>query len=281
MRMRPAGWSRGDAGLAALAAAGAPPPPPVRESGRLEPAPGGEGVIHDQVTAVSVERDGTAHFHDEPDADIHLSPLLHAFGSFTELRHGLGSMIDRWYADPYATARGGRFEDLPPDEKAVPGACDHFGECAMAPSTPPQGRAPDMATVPVAGGKLDLTGWLMRKTVGDPYASRKRALLDATIDERAARGATVRAAQLDRSVELIRRNLGHLWATEHDPAARRAALFLMWDECAEGDGPLGEAGARARAQVIGWIHAHVPEGYSPDELAALNAHRQSAQPFVP
>src|SRR5262249_4112823 len=47
------------------------PPDQVFRSGRLENAGGGKGAIHDAVTVVSVERDGTAHFHDEPDIDIH------------------------------------------------------------------------------------------------------------------------------------------------------------------------------------------------------------------
>jgi hypothetical protein len=138
----------------------------------------------------------------------------------------------------------------------------------------------------IAGGNADLTAYLMRKFhVGDPFASRKRALLDATRDERGERGAAFRSEQLDRSAELMRKNLEALWATTTDPAARRATLFAMWDECAEGEGALGEAGQRARAQVIGWIGTHLPRGtrdsYSDDELSALSARRASHQPFEP
>jgi len=135
-------------------------------------------------------------------------------------------------------------------------------------------------------GKLDITSYLMRKThAGDPYASRKRALLDATFEERVAKGGEFRGEQLAHSAELVHRNLELLWATVRDPRERRAALFTLWDECAEGDGPLGEAGERARAEVIGWIRAHLPpdspDAFTPDELAAFAAQRSSQQPFVP
>ncbi len=280
MHMRPEAMRGGPAtgadGLDRIAAAGKPLPEPVHESGRVESAPGGRAVIHDTVTTIEVDRDGTAHFHDKPDVDFHFSPLLHAFGSVDNLRHGLGELIDNWYADPYATARGGRFEDLPPDQKAIPGGCDQWGECHVASQTAP---AP-MASAPIGGGKFDITDMLYRKFVGDPYASRKRKALDVTIDERAVRGGAYRVDQLDRSAELMHRNLVKLWVNVTDPAERREALFELWDECGEGEGPLGEAGERARTEVIGWIRAHAVT-YAPDEADRLNARRSSKQPFAP
>jgi hypothetical protein len=57
-------------------------------------------------------------------------------------------------------------------------------------------------------------------------------------------------------------------------------LFELWDECAEGDGEIGQAGERARATVIGWIRAkHV--AYSTDDVAAINHRRASRQEFAP
>jgi len=138
--------------------------------------------------------------------------------------------------------------------------------------------------VPIAGGAMDLTAYLMRKFhVGDPYASRKRKLLDDTIDERAQQGGAYRAEQLSRSAELMRANLDQLRAAT--PTELREALFELWDECAEGEGPTGEAGTRARAMVIGWIRARLPAGsagaYTPAEIAALDARRSSTQHFAP
>jgi hypothetical protein len=102
----------------------------------------------------------------------------------------------------------------------------------------------------------------------DPYASRKRKLLDDTRAEREERGAAFRAEQAARSAELMQRNLEELWARVPDGAARKQALYELWNECAD-----DEAGLRARAMVIGWIRARLPPGsggaFTADELARL------------
>ena len=73
----------------------------------------------------------------------------------------------------------------------------------------------------------------------------------------------------------MQRTLEQLWASTPDPAARRTALYELWSDCAD-----DEAGARARAMVVGWIRAKLPAGsqdaYSPDELGRLGFH-----PYAP
>src|SRR5262249_25045416 len=119
----------------------------------------------------------------------------------------------------------------------------------------------------------------------DPYASRKLALLDASRAERAELGAQHRREDLARSAELMQRNLEALWRATRDPAARRQALFTLWDECSEGDGPVGEAGERPRRRVVGWIRAKLPAGppdaFTAEVVARLSAHRMSKQLFAP
>ena len=133
--------------------------------------------------------------------------------------------------------------------------------------------------------RADITGYLMDKHAGDPYASRKQKILDQTRDERVRIGKVYRADQLARSPELVRRNLVALWRATADPAQRRAALFEIWDECGEGTDAAGVAGDRARVMVIGWIRKHLPQGaktaYPATEIDALNARRTSRQRFVP
>jgi hypothetical protein len=94
-----------------------------------------------------------------------------------------------------------------------------------------------------------------------------------------------RTQQLVRSAELMRRTLEQLWARVADPAARRTALFELWDDCDEGSGDRGAAGERARAMVLGWIGAHLPRGgagaYTDEEIRRLDARRASKQPFAP
>ena len=246
-----------DTVLAPIAAAGsrAPAAPPPR-SGRLEDAPGGRGVIHDAVATIDVARDGTVHIRDAPDLSAHLQ-LPSPADAHDELR--------AWLADPWAITHQGPTSDLPETVLATPGVCDQWGNS-------------------MCDGVIHVHedhGALMRALhAGDPYAARKQALLDATFAERVARGGAFRAEQQARSAELMQRNLERLWATTRDPAARRRALFELWDECAD-----DAAGARARAMVIGWIRAHLPAGspdaYSPAELDALSPHRTSHQPFAP
>jgi hypothetical protein len=264
------------------------PPPAPHVSGKLKSQPGGRAVIYDAVTTVDVERDGSAHFRDKSDFDIHFHlpiPSLHFLRdperAWREFKEGLGDQIETWYKDPYAEVRKGPATELPEHMQAVPGQCDDWLTssvgCEPEPLPSPSG---------IIEGKADLTAYAMRKLhVGDPYASRKRKLLDETFEERAAQGGEFRGDQLARAAELMRRNLDRLWAATLDPRERRVALFALWDECAEGDGPLGEAGERARAEVIGWIRTRLPAGtrdaYTPDEIAQLSRGRGSSQRFEP
>lgn len=259
-----------------LAAGGAPAPARAVESGRLENAPGGGGVIHDRVTTVTVERDGTAHFHDKPDIDPHWQvPIPHL--DVKQDLHDLGDALEDWYRDPYKLTRYGTRSELSEIANAVPGSCDSWGDpmCddPLAPDAEQRAKRHANNTVGV-GGDADISAWLMRKYGHfDPYASRKARLLDDTREEREERGAAFRAEQAGRSAELMQRSLEEVWARVPDAVGRRQALYELWSDCAD-----DEAGLRARAMVIGWIRARLPRGsdgaFSDDELARL-------APFAP
>jgi hypothetical protein len=135
-------------------------------------------------------------------------------------------------------------------------------------------------------GRMGFDDWAMRKAGIDPYASAKRQWLDKTRDERARIGMANRKEDLARAPEFMRRNVA--WAMEHASSVdeKKEALFELWDDCAEtGDDALVEAGANARRYVVGFIRAHLPAGkpggYTPEELAQLNAHRRSKATFKP
>ncbi|MCW5802116.1 MAG: hypothetical protein KIT31_06995 [Deltaproteobacteria bacterium] len=68
-----------------------------------------------------------------------------------------------------------------------------------------------------------------------------------------------------------------------DPAARKQALFELWDDVAEtGDEALVVAGAGVRAYLVGAIRAMRPAlELASDELAQLNARRRSRAVFAP
>jgi hypothetical protein len=131
-------------------------------------------------------------------------------------------------------------------------------------------------------GKFNVDDWLTRKAGIDPYASAKLAYLDRTRDERARIAEVNRADDLAHAQRALRRNLDAVRAIA-DSAARKRALFELWDDAAEtGDDALVRAGADARAYLVGAIRAMRPAlVFTPDELARLNAHRHSRAVFAP
>jgi hypothetical protein len=284
MKMRGADLTL-DAGTAErIANAPQAPRDELRKSGKLQSTPGGGAAIYDRVTTLSVEKDGTAHFDDKPDIDTHFHLPIPRLWEVDRMRRDLGQLITEWYKDPEAGKRFGRMQDLPRHLQASPGACDGWGNTMcddpLAPKAEQLVRERKKVLGRVYGGPADITAYLHRKFVGDPYASRKLKLLTDTFDERAAMREAHRAEQAARSAELMRNNLERLWAREANAIARRAALFELWDECGE-----DEAGQRARTVVIGWIRAKLPAGsadaFTADEVATLQARRTSTAAFVP
>jgi hypothetical protein len=143
-----------------------------------------------------------------------------------------------------------------------------------------------VATIPVLSGGFDVSDAFMRKHGQDPYAAKKLAFLDSTRDERVQIGLKHQSQQLQAAPRMMQVNLERLWATTADPAARREALFELWDESAEDGSPeLVAAGAQVRGLVVAWIRAKLPAGsadaYGVDELAQLNRRRTSHAPFAP
>jgi len=265
--------------LERLARESKPLAPEVKPSGLLEPSGRGTHAIDDEVVSIRVRPDGTVAMKAKPDFTIELAlPVM----SFDELRLLLGAILTEWYRDPYAMVRANARDEQLGHIGPVDMPCELKGD----PVCDSPAAASGGGGLPLFHGKLDITSYLMRKTgVGDAYSSRKLKLLDDTRAERIQLGAAHRAEQLARSAELVRRNLDALARAALAPAARRAALFALWDECTEGEDDAGRAGERARAMVIGWIRQHLPEAgpdaFPPDEIARLDAGRTSRQHFAP
>ena len=260
-------------------APGHEPPPPPLPSQRVDPAPGGGSVIHDTVTTITVDRDGTAHLHDKPDLDIRFDANpLHFFRGLKQFGRGIADCAE----DPYAGTRVGRTQDLSQAQQAVPGGCDKFGATmCTGTSDAPVTQQNGIVGVSILSGKFDETSFLMRKLgVGDAFAARKLKALDDTRAERAERGARYKQTQLDHSAQLMQANLQRVWAVTRNVDERKVALFELWDECTEDD-----AGDRARTMVIGWIRANLPQdkpgAFSTAELAVLAKQRTSKAPFTP
>ena len=277
-------------GLLDPIARGGTAPAPVPHSGMLRDAAGGRGVVDDLATTASVARDGTVSFADKPDVDVHFHiPAVPTPDGIVKGFRDAGHAIGEWYVDPYAQTRYGSFQDLPRHLQAEPDRCATWGDMmcddANSPELETKTRENQRGQIGF-GGSMDLTAYAMKKLhLGDPWAGRKRKILDATFAERVAKGDAYHGDQLAHSSELMHANLERLWATTPGAAARRDALFDLWDECGEGEGPSGAAGAQARAMVIGWIRAYLPAGsagaYPTAEIAALSARRASKQAFEP
>src|SRR5262249_4511825 len=150
----------------------------VHHSERVKPSGGGTAVVRDRVTTMTIDRDGTAHFHDKPDAEIHWDLHLPTPDGIVRQVRQAGRGIADWYDDPYKQARVGRSQDLPRHMTAMPGACDQWADgCSVEMRNrerpEDEDRPQEGPVIGIAHGKLDLSDMLMRKFVGDPYASRK------------------------------------------------------------------------------------------------------------
>ncbi len=269
-----------------IVATSRPLPVEPKVSGKLKSAPGGRAISDDAVTTMSVEQDGSVTFADKPDIEIKLAlPIPHL--DVEGMRKDLGQLLTDWYRDPDAYKKFGRKADVSRVVLAVPGACDHWGDVwCDDPSAPKQEkytREQAKTGGSILAGKLDITSYLHRKLIGDPYSSRKLKLLDDTRDERVAMGTRFKTQQLARAGEIARRNLARIESLSL--AEKKEALFELWDECSEGDDAEGQAGQRVRALVLGFIRTHLPDGspsaYTAAEIAALHAKRSSKQAFAP
>jgi hypothetical protein len=246
---------------------------PEIHTGILHESGGGTRRSDQKVFSADVKPDGTVTLSDARNVNVHV-----ALPTLRELGQGLAG----WY-----TADKGRFGETTDEgvsryTQVTPGASASTHD-PVQPSS--DDRTPTVI-VPVIAGGFDVNDWLMRGHGNDPYASRKLALLDATRDERAQIGGRHRSEQLKRATQLMLQNLEALWAATPDLAARKQALFELWDECAEAGTPeLVEAGAAARRLVIGFIRGRLPAGsagaFTPDEIARLARTQQSKLRFEP
>ncbi|HEY6040240.1 MAG TPA: hypothetical protein VIV58_38415, partial [Kofleriaceae bacterium] len=94
-------------------------------SHRLDDAPNGRQVIHDAVTEITVDRDGTAHLHDKPDVDAHVD--INPFAWRANLIDA-GKAIAVWAENPEADKQYGPTQELPEHLQALPDQCATWGD---------------------------------------------------------------------------------------------------------------------------------------------------------
>jgi hypothetical protein len=221
----------------------------------------------------NVSRDGAAALTDQPSFQVHLAlPSPKA----------LGRALADWYESDKGPHGAEGNTAMARQIQLSPGATAQV-------SDPTEGRPKDRAKtviIPVLAGRLEVTDWLMRRAGIDPYAARKLKMLDTTREERAELRRQHDAEQLAMTPQTIQRSLEALWAATPDVAARKQALFELWDDCVEtGDPAVVEAGAAARRMIIGFVRARLPAGsrdaFTAADLAALARARHSATAFQP
>ena len=167
----------------------------------------------------------------------------------------VGAALQRWYDDPFGQAA----------QRA-----EQSGE-----------------SVPLVGGHFDATDALIRLQGGDPYFSRKLALLDGTRNQRAGMALTEQSENLREAVGRTRQTLYWIWRRRDlTTRERRRILFQLWDECSETGSPqVLEASRSVRASILSFIRRELPatspDAYSVSELASLNDVRTSQALFRP
>lgn len=234
-------------------------------SEELEAAGGGTYRAESAGFTAKINRDGTVKLSDKRNLNVNVAlPSPKAIG------RGLAE----WYKDPYAQTRDREREAA---QGYVPsGAVDDEEEQRKRPKT-----------VPLVSGSFDVTDWVMRLSGRDPYFAAKLSLLSRTREARAQLATEHRSELLRQVVAMVREQAALVWNDATQPAAaRRRALFELWDDCAEtGEAEVVRAGKRARVALYGFIRAHAnaagPDAYSAEELAELNRGRRSKQRFAP
>ena len=134
------------------------------------------------------------------------------------------------------------------------------------------------------GLRFDVTEAVMRAIGDDPYAAQKARIAAETREARFC--LTLKEAEGDKrnAIFRLKENLERIAADPSLPAAaKRAAVFDLWEGCLDtSDDALASA---ARATIVAFIRRAFPAGsptaYTPVELAMLNRRRNCTRPFDP
>jgi hypothetical protein len=242
-------------------------------TGLLHESGGGDHASDQDVFNAVVHPDGTVELHDAPNLQIGVG-----LPSLKDLGHALAD----WYESdkgPYG-AEG---------NTAMARQIQLSAGATATAQDPTEPRPKDRSRtviLPILTGRFDLTDWLMRNNRLDPYDRRKLVFLDATRDERVQIGTRGRAEHLAQTPQIVQKSLEALWAATTDLAARKQALFELWDDCVEtGDPAVVDAAAAARRMIIGFIRARLPadsaSAYTAAEIAALTQRKRSTAGFAP
>jgi hypothetical protein len=263
----------------------APPPPTVpRVTQDWVENPDGSFSVKKPGFSARIERDGKVSLHDGPPVDAKI--LLPSPGA---LKQAIGGKILAWIEDPYEYTRAmGRKSQADEEREATPGR-PSLRKMGLVPVDQEAEANADTVIIPILVVRFDVTDMIMRLGGQDPYRAAKQKLLDDTREVRAGMQRRDARRAYDEALRELPKRLAELWARTDLPAAqRRRLLFLLWDESADASGDDDEraaAATRGRRKLERFVRDHLPEGspdgYTAEELAALNAKRTSREEFRP
>jgi hypothetical protein len=130
---------------------------------------------------------------------------------------------------------------------------------------------------------FDLTDLAMRGKKQDPYAAEKRRFIEFSEKTRNELRKKHLQETQDHAIESLSGELASIWSSGRSAATRRRELYEKWADCAEEKED--RMGRRGRHTVEDFIRGHLPkgssDGFSDDELAAINSERKGLSPFDP
>ncbi|MAQ18036.1 MAG: hypothetical protein CMN30_24965 [Sandaracinus sp.] len=170
----------------------------------------------------------------------------------------------------------------PPELEPQPDGSLRFQGHVFEATIRPDGTVAFVDAPPVQGNGVgltfDITDRIERAVGNDPYAYERRWFLESTQELRDDLASRHRDHAARRGVVLVWRQAEAIWTSGRLAAARRRALFELWDACDEDQRMVREA-------ILDFIRAALPEdsaeAYTPAELRAYAARRTSRAPFTP
>jgi len=136
--------------------------------------------------------------------------------------------------------------------------------------------------VPLIGIDFDVYVLFMKAVGDDPFTYQRIWIMDQTGPLRDRLADEARAEDLRRAMRDLRPRLSRIWNDRNRPPhARRRRIFETWDECEE----TTPEGRTARSEIESYVRDRLPcdgrDAYTDEELRALNARRESEEPFDP
>ena len=139
----------------------------------------------------------------------------------------------------------------------------------------------------VGGDDVEVGPWSLSWGGYGSQVHDKNEMLKVTFDDRVRLRAHAESVRMRAALESLPDYLFAIWRWRGwSYALRRQILFQLWDECAEeGEGFRVAGGRSARHTIEEFVRTFLPEnspyGYRRDELARLNARRESRDAFTP